>query len=238
MDSQHNTATLRQPISRVAVTNAFLRSVYNWMAFGLCITAILAYVLTYTPLNELLLTPAAMPVFWVCAIAEIGLVFFLSFRINKLAAGTAATLFLVYSALNGVTLSFLLGLFTAGSVVQAFLATTGMFAFMSLYGMFTKRDLAGIGSFCVMGVFGLILAMLINLFFQSSRMDMLISFAGVAIFLGLTAYDTQLLKTMGESVPRDDVQAVRRATIMGALRLYLDFINLFIMLLRLMGDRR
>lgn len=228
----------RRPMTDVTVMNAFLRSVYNWMALGLGITAVLAYILTYTSFNSLLRTPQAGTIGIIGIVVELGLVFYLSLRINKLSATAASGIFLAYSALNGFTLSFLLMAYTQSSVAQAFITAAGMFAGMSVYGLYTKKDLAGWGGFLFMALIGLLVAMLVNLFLGSTMVEMLISFAGVAIFLGLTAYDTQLLKEMGESVPHDDKLAVHRGTILGALRLYLDFINLFIMLLRLVGDRR
>ncbi len=232
-------ATARQSDARVAVTNAFLRSVYNWMAAGLGLTAVTAWA---TALNIDVLYNvvgnALSTVFIVAIVVELGLVFYLSARINKL-SGTAATgIFIAYSVLSGFTLSGLLLAYTQASIATAFFTTTGMFAAISLYGMTTKRDLAGVGSFCFMGLIGLLIASVINLFVGSSMLEFGISCIGVLIFVGLTAYDTQFLKEMGESVPQDDATAVRRGVIMGALKLYLDFINLFIMLLRLVGDRR
>lgn len=240
----NNTGTLQQPISRVAITNAFLRSVYNWMALGLGLTAVISFALTYTSLNTFFFTSTGQItshgsiIGFGSIIAELVLVFVLSLRIQKLSAQAATTMFLVYSALNGISLSFVLYAYSVGSVVQAFITATGMFAAMSLYGLYTKRDLTGMGSLLTMGLFGLIIAMIVNMFLGSSQMDWIISIVGVLIFLGLTAYDTQFLKEMGESVPHDDVVAVRRGTIIGALRLYLDFINLFLMLLRLFGGNR
>lgn len=234
----HNTATLPRPVSRVEATNAYLRSVYNWMAAGLALTAAISFALTYTSLNSLLLTQTGVYVGIGCIIAELILVFVLSLRIDKLSAPTATLMFLAYSALNGVSLSFVLMAYEVGSVATAFLTATGMFAGMSLYGLTTKRDLSSMGSLLTMGLIGLIIAMIVNMFLASTMMDFVISIAGVGIFLGLTAYDTQYLKQMGESAPYDDAVAIRRGVILGALKLYLDFINLFIMLLRLLGDRR
>ncbi len=237
--NMHNGVAAQQAQPRVEVTNAFLRSVYNWMAVGLGITAAVAWVTAenFWTLYEII-GGGLQTLFIVAMVAELGMVFFLSARINKLSAQTATTIFLVYSALSGFTLSGLLLVYTSASVLQAFLTTAGMFAAISLYGLTTKRDLAGLGSFCAMGVFGLIIAMVINLFMKSSMLDFGISCIGVLIFVGLTAYDTQYLKEMGQSVPQNDATAVRRGVIMGALKMYLDCINLFIMLLRLIGDRR
>lgn len=234
----NNSATLRRPVSRVEVTNAFLRSVYNWMALGLGLTAVISLALTYTTLGTFLFTPTGVYIGFGCIIAELVLVFVLSLRIQKLSAQAATNIFLAYSALNGVSLSFVLALYQVGSVAQAFLTATGMFAGMSLYGLYTKRDLSGLGGLFSMGIIGLLIAMVVNMFLGSTMLEFGISIVGVVLFLGLTAYDTQFLKEMGESVPHDDATAVRRGTIIGALKLYLDFINLFLMLLRLLGDRR
>ena len=237
--NMNNGIAAQQSQTRVEVTNAFLRSVYNWMAIGLGVTAVVAWLtmdnigVLYNAVGNSLPT-----LFIVAMVVELGMVFFLSARINKLAGSTATGLFLAYSALSGFTLSGLLLVYTSASVLQAFLTTAGMFAAVSLYGLTTKRDLAGVGSFCMMGLFGLIIASVINLFMQSSMMEFGISCIGVLVFVGLTAYDTQYLKEMGQSMPEGDATVVRRGVIMGALKLYLDFINLFIMLLRLIGDRR
>lgn len=239
----NNSGTLQQPISRVAITNAFLRSVYNWMAMGLGLTAVISFAITYTSVGLFFfvpgggITPMGSVVGFGSIIAELALVFILSLRIQKLSAQTATLMFLAYSALNGISLSFVLVAYSVGSVAQAFITATGMFAAMSLYGLFTKRDLSGMGGILTMGLIGLLIAMVVNMFLGSSQMDWIISIIGVVLFCGLTAYDTQFLKEMGETVPHDDATAVRRGTIIGALKLYLDFINLFLMLLRLMGNR-
>lgn len=238
--NMQNGATAQQTHSRAEVTNAFLRSVYNWMAIGLGVTAVVAWGVAA---NIDVIAGAVgkggfKTLFIVAMVAQLGLVFFLSARINKLSGQTATGLFIGYSALTGFTLSGLLLAYTQTSVVTAFLTTTGMFGAISLYGLTTKRDLASLGSFCMMGLFGLIIAMVVNIFVGSSMLAFGISAIGVLIFVGLTAYDTQFLKEMGENIPQDDATAVRRGVIMGALKLYLDFINLFIMLLRLIGDRR
>lgn len=237
MDMQGATSARRQ-MTGAAVLNAFLRSVYNWMAVGLGLTAVVSAALTYTSLNALLISPQGLTVGIVCALVELGLVFYLSFRINKLSGQAATGLFVLYSLLNGVTLSFILMQYQATSVAQAFFTAAGMFAAVSAYGLFTKKDLTGLGSFMFMGLIGLVVAMVINLFLQSTMLELGISLIGVVVFIGLTAYDTQFLKEMGNSAPADDPTALRRGAIMGALKLYLDFINLFIMLLRLLGDRR
>ena len=226
-----------QTVTSTALTNAFLRSVYKWMGLGLAVTALVSLAVVHTDaiLLRLLESPGLI---LACVIAELALVFYLSSRIAKLSAGTATGLFLLYSALNGVTLSIILLAYTYSSVAQAFLTATGMFVAMSVYGSVTKRDLSGIGSYLAMGLFGIIIASVINIFMNSTGLEFGISLVGVVLFLALTAYDTQFLKEMGNSVPQDDEVAVRRATIIGALKLYLDFINLFLFILRLMGRRR
>ncbi len=223
-------------LSRVEATNAFLRSVYNWMGLGLGITAVVAWAFTRTSLVNVLFGPNAMTMMIVAVVVELGLVFFLSARIRSMAPGTASVLFLVYSALNGFTLSFVLLAYTQASVVQAFLTTTGMFAATSVYGMFTKRDLSSIGAYATMALIGLLIAMVVNIFLGSSALEMGISVIGVIIFVGLTAYQTQLYKEMGESMPADSAVA-QRGAVLAALSLYLNFINMFLMLLRLMGNR-
>ena len=224
-------------VSSAETVNAFMRGVYLWMSIGLGLTAVLAY-LTVNNMALRGFVLGSSGVYFGLLIAEVILVFVISASIQKL-SGTAATgLFLLYSALNGLTLSAILLVYTNESVFQAFFTAAGMFAAMSIYGMVTKRDLTKLGSFLFMGLVGILIAMVINMFVQSGPLALGISILGVFIFLGLTAYDTQYLRNMGESAPMDDPTAIRRGTIMGALKLYLDFINLFIMLLRLIGDRR
>lgn len=224
-------------IARAEVTNAFMRGVYLWMTTGLVVTGIAGWMTLNTPAVMRLVfgTPG---VFIGLLIAEVLLVFAISGLINKLSGAAATGLFLLYSAMNGVTLSAIMIVYTSQSVFQAFFTAAGMFGAMSMYGLFTKRDLTGLGSFMMMGLFGILIAMIVNMFVKSSAMSLGISILGVFIFLGLTAYDTQYLRNMGESAPMDDAVAVRRGTILGALKLYLDFINIFLFLLRIMGDRR
>ena len=224
-------------ITRAEVTNAFMRGVYLWMTIGLVLTAVAAW-LTLNNRAVAQLVFGSQVIYIGLLIAEVALVFVISGMIHKLSAGVATGLFLLYSALNGVTLSAVMIVYTRTSVMQAFLTAAGMFGAMSLYGLVTKRDLTSMGSFMMMGAFGILIAMVVNMFVQSSALSLGISILGVLIFLGLTAYDTQALRNMGESAPMDDATAVRRGTILGALKLYLDFINIFLFLLRLMGDRR
>jgi len=239
--------SMQRTAYKAEVVNAFMRGVYGWMSAGLGLTAVVAFLtMTVPALQQLVfnIDPATGMVVGISSmvfmlmIAEIGLVFFLSMRISSLAPSTATGLFLAYSALNGITLTPILFAYTAASVASAFITTAGMFGVMSVYGLMTKKDLTSWGSLLMMGLIGIMIAMVVNMFIGSSAMSFAISVIGVILFLGLTAYDTQRLKTMGEMAPEGDAAAIRRGTIMGALTLYLDFINLFIMLLRLMGDRR
>ena len=172
----------------------------------------------------------------VLMLGTLGLVFFLSFRIHRLQYTTALTVFMAYAALLGVTLSSIFLVYTGASITRVFFISAASFGALSLWGYTTQRDLTGMGSFLIMGLFGLIIAMIVNIFLKSTGLDFIISAAGVLIFAGLTAWDTQKIKEMFDS--RDDVNADGRKAVMGALSLYLDFINLFTMLLRLVGDRR
>lgn len=210
---------------------AFLNKVYSWMVAGLAITAGVAYYLFDT---ELYIEFA--PYMFIIAIANLGLVFALAGAINKMSSNVAAGLFLLYSALTGVTFSLLAAVYSGESIANVFFITAGSFAALSFYGYTTKKDLSGMGRFMFMGLVGIILAMIVNFFMASSILNMMISIIGVIVFAGLTAYDTQKLKDMYEVSLQGDEIATKSA-ILGALTLYLDFINLFIMLLRLLGNR-
>jgi hypothetical protein len=238
--------TVQTPRTRAEVVNAFMRGVYNWMSIGLLVTAAVAYMIYTLPAFQSIffsVNPATGMVgpsifFWGAIIAEFGLVLYLSARIQHMSAQTATTTFIIYSALNGATLSLILMAYTASSIFNTFIVTAGMFAALSFYGLTTKRDLTGMGSFLMMGLFGIIIASIVNFFMHSSAMEFVISIIGVVIFAGLTAYDSQKLQAMGENAPMDDQVAIRRGTILGALSLYLDFINLFLFLIRFMGVTR
>lgn len=223
--------------ARSEVLNAFMRGVYSWMTFGLLLTAGIAW---FVSNNEAIinLIYGNQMLFFGLIIAELGLVVGISAGIRKLSAGAASGLFLLYSALNGVTLSFIFLVYTQAAIFQAFVVAGGMFGAMSIYGLTTKKDLTSWGSFLFMGLIGIVIASIVNIFVQSSMMDFVISIIGVLVFTGLTAYDTQKLTMMGESMPEGDATVVRRGVILGALTLYLDFINLFLMLLRLFGGSR
>ena len=220
------------------LVNDFVRSVYNWMAVGLCLTGFVAF---YVSNNETLLrlifgNPI---VFFVLILAELGMVFPIAGMVNKMSAGTATSLFVIYSALNGVTLSFIFLAYTRTSIVSTFFICAGTFIACSIYGWTTKRDLTSIGGFLMMGLIGIIIASLVNMFIGSSAISMIISYIGVIVFVGLTAYDTQKLKNMALTQPAGlDGAVVRKGAILGALSLYLDFINLFLMLLRIFGAAR
>ncbi len=223
--------------ARVEVLNAFMRGVYQWMALGLGLTGIIAYFTATSPtlLQIIFGNPLVM---WGLLIGELLLVIGLSAGISKLSGSTATFLFLLYSGLNGLTLSAIFLVYTTSSIASTFLICAGMFAAMSIYGLTTKKDLTSLGSFLFMGLIGIIIASIVNIFLKSSAFQFVISGIGVIVFVGLTAYDSQKLKLMGESAPYDDALAIRRGTILGALTLYLDFINLFLMLLRFFGQSR
>jgi FtsH-binding integral membrane protein len=225
-----------QTVSRADTINAFMRGVYGWMSLGLLITAAVAWFTAASPLGVMLLQSPGMVIMLV--VVQFGLVIGLSAAINKLSASAASLMFAAYSALTGLTLSSIFFVYSASSIFQAFIVTGGMFGAMSIYGMVTKRDLTGLGSFMFMGLIGIVLASVVNMFVRSSGMSFIISVIGVLVFTGLTAYDTQKLKYMGEAMPLGDGTAIRRGTILGALTLYLDFLNLFLMLLRLFGSSR
>ena len=229
--------SLQTAQTRVEAVNAFLRGVYGWMCLGLFVTAAASLFTVSSPAimqavfgNQLL--------FFVLIIAELGLVVGLSAAINRLSANTASLMFLVYSALNGITLAAIFAVYAKAAIMNAFLVSAGMFGAMSLYGITTKKDLTSFGSFLFMGLIGIVIASVVNIFLKSTMLEFVLSCVGVLVFLGLTAYDTQKLKVMGEMAPADDATAVRRGTILGALTLYLDFINLFLMMLRLFGSNR
>ncbi len=216
---------------------AVLRRVYVWMALGLFVTAGVAAFVSVSPLFQIL---AGQPlIFLVLVVAELGLVFGLSWGITRISPGTALLLFFVYAALNGLTLSVLFVVYTLGSVAQTFLATAALFGVMSVVGYTTKMDLSKIGAFLFMGVIGLLIAMLVNMFSANTVLGWIVTFAGIFLFLGLTLYDTQRIKRMTASaLQQGDENVQARVGILGALSLYLDFINLFLFMLRLSGRRR
>ena len=228
---------LKSTQTRVLV-NDFVRSVYNWMALGLGLTGFIAFYVSNSP-NLIKLIFGNQILFFGLIIGELALVFYLSARVQKIQASTATALFILYAALNGVTLSFIFLIYTQSSIVSTFFICSATFVTCSIYGMVTKRDLTSFGGFMAMGLIGIIIASVVNMFIRSSGMSMIISYIGVLVFVGLTAYDTQKLKRMALAQPSDlEAGVVRKGAIMGALTLYLDFINLFLMLLRILGNRR
>lgn len=233
---QSTTQSISISQAKQDAASIFLAKVFNWMAVGLGITGVTAYFAASTGLANLII---GSPLFLIIGIGTIGLVFFLSARIDKIQAGTASTLFIVYSLMNGLFFSTIFLRYTGSSIAGTFLITAGMFGAMAVYGLITKRDLSGWGSFLFMGLIGIIIASIVNIFLKSPGMYWVISMIGVLIFTGLTAYDVQKIKRMGEEgIMQQGQAAITKGSIMGALALYLDFINLFLMLLRFFGGSR
>jgi FtsH-binding integral membrane protein len=251
-DFDRNYATLRGVGTDRAVAydmglRAHMIRVYNYMASGVALTGVVAWftyqmaVVTNAAGSITGLTPFGQalfgsPLMWVLVLAPLGLVFFLSFRIQHLEASTARLLFFVYAGLLGVSLATIFMVYTHASITRVFFISAAAFGALSLYGYTTTRSLNAMGSFLIMGLFGLIIASLVNIFLKSSGLDWALSVIGVLIFAGLTAWDTQKIKEMYDV--QDDGTVAGRKAVMGALSLYLDFINMFMMLLRLFGDRR
>jgi uncharacterized protein len=226
---------------------AYMIRVYNYMAGGVALTGVLAW-LTFnfavvqspggaitglTPLGQVLF---GSPLMWVIVLAPLAMVFFLSFRIGHLQAGTARLLFFIYASMVGISLATIFMVYTHTSITRVFFISAASFGALSLYGYTTQRDLSGMRSFLIMGLVGLLLAMIVNIFLKSSGLQFVISAVGVLVFAGFTAYDTQNIKEVYD--PSDDDTTLGRKAVMGALKLYLDFLNLFLMLLQLLGDRR
>jgi FtsH-binding integral membrane protein len=214
--------------------------VYNYMASGLAVTGAVAAGTYMLAVQNGQLTPFGLtlfqsPLMWVFVLAPVALVFFLSFRIQAMRAATAQAVFWIYAALNGVAFSTLGLVYSGNSITRVFFISAATFGALSLWGYTTKRDLTGWGSFLFMGLIGIIIASLVNLFMVSTALQFVISIIGVLVFAGLTAYDTQQIKEM--YLEADDGETMSKKVLMGALRLYLDFINLFLMLLRLFGNR-
>lgn len=231
------TNEITKTFTRSVAQSSLFRSVYVWMTLALVITGFTAlYVAkSYTLLNLMLQNQMA---FWGVLIAELGLVFYMSARINRISFTTATILFIVYSILNGVTMSMLFLIYTMSSIATTFFVTAGTFGAMALFGYATKKDLTRIGNLCIMGVIGLIIASLVNMFLHNSMMDLIISYVGVLLFVGLTAYDSQKIKQMLSGEDIEVNETTQKIALMGALTLYLDFINLFLYLLRILGDRK
>ena len=229
-----NQPSYASPDVRDVRVTAFLSKVYGWMFLGLLVTAGVALGVASSPalietfiLNRIL--------FWILILAQLGLVFYLSVRVDKIAPATAAGLFLLYSAMVGVTTSVIFLVYTGASIVSAFVIAGGMFGAMAVFGTFTKKSLAGVGQFMFMGLIGVLIASIVNIFLFNDMLSFVISVVGVIVFTGLTAWDAQRLKEMAVSLPDGRVGSY---AVVGALSLYLDFINLFFFILRLLGGRR
>jgi len=217
--------------------NEFIRNVYNWMAIGLGLTGFVAYFVSNSEVIMRLIFGNQL-VFFGLIIGELALVFSISARVHKMQASTATSLFVLYAALNGATLSAIFLIYTRSSITSTFFICAATFIASSIFGMVTKRDLTSMGQFMFMGLIGIVIASVVNIFVRSSGMSLIVSYIGVIVFVGLTAYDTQKLRDMALSQPDGlDVGVIRKGAILGALTLYLDFINLFLMLLRILGSR-
>lgn len=214
----------------------FISRVYAWMTGALALTGITAYIVVNSPfLLEMIFSTKFVFLFLI--IAELGVVWYLSSAIKTMSLGTARLVFLLYSLMNGLTLSVIFLVYTADSISNTFFITAGTFGAMSFYGYTTKKDLTSIGSIAFMGLIGVIIASIVNMFLHSDMLQWIVTMVGVLVFVGLTAYDTQKIKNMSEFV-EGDTETESKGALMGALALYLDFINLFIMLLRIFGRRR
>jgi FtsH-binding integral membrane protein len=212
----------------------FLRAVYGWMCAGLAITAATAWLVAGSRTIVMAIATNRL-LFWGLVIAQLGIVFALSARVQRIAPATASLLFVVYSALTGVTLSFVLLLYTGQSIATTFVVTSGMFGALALFGTTTRRSLDGLGQFLFMGLIGVVLASIVGIFWHNDAFQFVLSFIGVIVFAGLAAYDAQRLKAMAMATPSGQSGSY---AIVGALTLYLDFINLFLFLLRFTGSRR
>ena len=235
--TQMEKTTVVRPRTEVIV-NEFVRSVYNWMGIGLALTGFVAFYISRSPALVRLIfgNPILLIAF---IVVYFGLVIFLSGRINRISSVTATSLFVLYSALTGVLLASVFLVYTTESIASTFFICAGTFVGCSIYGWTTKKDLTSWSGFLMMGLIGVIIAILVNMFIQSSAMSMIIGCIGVIVFVGLTAYDTQKIKNMALTQPAGlDGGIIRKGAILGALSLYLDFINLFLMLLRIFGQRR
>jgi uncharacterized protein len=249
-DFDRNLATARSGYrtDQVAIDaglRAHMIRVYNYMTAGVALTGLVAWLtfsaavtdaggsLQLTPFGQLIFQS---PLMWVLVLAPLGLVFWLSFGINRLSASAALALFFVYAGLLGLSLGSIFLVYTGASITRVFFISAATFGALSLWGYTTQRDLSGMGAFMFMGLIGIIIASLVNIFLHSTGLDWAISVIGVIVFAGLTGWDTQRIKEMYSAM--DDGTVAGRKAVMGALSLYLDFINLFMMLLRLMGDRR
>ena len=231
----YGTMTRERELSMSAVFPILMRKVYVWMTLALVITGATAYGVATSP--GLMMTIATNRLlFWGLIIAEFGLVIAISAAINKLSLTTATLLFILYSVINGATLSFIFAVYTMSSIASVFFITAGTFAVMAVVGYTTKKDLTSMGKILLMALIGIIIATVANIFLKSTGLEMIVSYLGVLIFVGLTAYDSQKIKLMLQTAP-DAGEGAQKLALLGALSLYLDFVNLFIYLLRIFGRR-
>ena len=226
-----------QTLAQSSVFAMLMRNVYTWMACGLAMTALTAMIVGRN--ENWVYTLATSGMYWGLLIAEVVLVIFLSARINKMSFATAGLMFAAYAILNGVTMSIIMLLYTAESIAQAFFVTAGTFGAMSLVGFFIKKDLSAMGRTLMMALIGLIIATIVNIFWQNSIMASILNYVGVIIFVALTAYDTQKFKVMLQQAQYAGISdQTNKLALMGSLTLYLDFISLFLYILRLFGNRK
>lgn len=238
-DSYDRAPAALEAMNASQLQTGFINRVYGWMTFGLAVTAFFAWLIGGN--QQLLIATVGRPgTYFLLLLLEFGLVIWLSAAFRSLSATAATVLFLAFSALNGITLSAVLLAYEPRSIAASFFITSGTFGVMSLYGFLTKRDLTTLGNLAFMGLIGIIIASVVNLFLQSGPLMLLINYLGVAIFVGLTAYDTQKIKQLSIAAGTGviDAETGKKLSVYGALQLYLDFINLFLMLLRLFGNRR
>ncbi len=233
MNAYHRNDNLWYTLEHGIDMQSIMRQVYVWMVLGMLITTVVAYATVNTSLINLAANPVVL---LIAIVAEFGVVLGISFGFNRLSSGTATALFVLYAALNGFTLSLVLLAFSVQTVFLAFASTAALFAAMSILGYTTSLDLSKMGTYLMMGVLGLVIAMVINLFVNSGPLDFIVSIAGVLIFTALTAYDTQQIHRMASQM--DAGEAGTKYGVFGALKLYLDFINMFLFMLRLFGGRR
>ena len=220
-----------------AAQSTLMRNVYSWMTLALVITGFVSLYMAKSQTLLSMIMQNSMRL-WILLIAEIGLVIFLSARIHRISFTTATLLFIAYSILNGVTMAFIFLIYTMTSIATTFFVTAGTFGVMALYGYVTKKDLSRIGNICIMALIGLIIAIVVNIFLKNSMMDLIISGIGILLFVGLTAYDSQKIKQL---LTADDIEVnetTQKIALLGSITLYLDFINLFLYLLRFLGDRK
>ncbi len=231
-----NVVPRERELEMSAAFPVLMRKVYLWMALALVITGLTAY---FVATNETLITMLVTNqiLFWGLAIAELGLVIGLTAAINKLSLTTATLMFVLYSVINGATMSFIFLIYTASSITNVFFITAGTFAAMAAFGYFTKTDLSSMGKYLMMALIGIIIATIVNIFTKSEGLAVVLNYIGVLVFVGLTAYDSQKIKQMLLAAP-DAAEGAQKVALLGALSLYLDFINLFLYLLRILGNRR